>query len=75
MLSIELLEKKKHLDKILNNTKDDFDLFNNYRYADIVYRSDYSSDQDFKENSGAFYGDDIDCLLYNESTGCYVKSW
>lgn len=28
MLSIELLEKKKHLDKILNNTKDDFDLFN-----------------------------------------------
>lgn len=28
MLSIELLEKKKHLDKILNNTKNDFDLFN-----------------------------------------------
>lgn len=28
MLSIELLEKKKHLDRILNNTKDDFDLFN-----------------------------------------------
>lgn len=28
MLSTELLEKKKHLDKILNNTKDDFDLFN-----------------------------------------------
>ena len=28
MLSTELLEKKKHLDKILNNTKNDFDLFN-----------------------------------------------
>lgn len=28
MLSIELLEKKKHLDKILNSTKNDFDLFN-----------------------------------------------
>ena len=28
MLSIELLEKKKHREKILNNTKDDFDLFN-----------------------------------------------
>ena len=28
MLSIELLEKKKHLDKILNSAKDDFDLFN-----------------------------------------------
>lgn len=28
MLSIELLEKKKHLDKILNNTNNDFDLFN-----------------------------------------------
>ena len=28
MLSIELLEKKKHLDKILDNTKNDFDLFN-----------------------------------------------
>ena len=28
MLSTELLEKKKHLDKILNSAKDDFDLFN-----------------------------------------------
>ena len=28
MLSIELLEKKKHLDKILNSAKDDYDLFN-----------------------------------------------
>ena len=28
MLSTELLEKKKHLDEILNNTKNDFDLFN-----------------------------------------------
>ena len=28
MLSIELLEKKKNLDKILNSTKNDFDLFN-----------------------------------------------
>ena len=28
MLSIELLEKKKPLDKILNSAKDDFDLFN-----------------------------------------------
>ena len=28
MLSIELLEKKKHLNNILNNTKNDFDLFN-----------------------------------------------
>lgn len=28
MLSTELLEKKKHLDKILDNTKNDFDLFN-----------------------------------------------
>lgn len=28
MLSTELLEKKKHLDKILNNTNNDFDLFN-----------------------------------------------
>ena len=28
MLSIELLEKKKHLDKILDSAKDDFDLFN-----------------------------------------------
>lgn len=28
MLSIELLEKKKHLDKILNSTKNNFDLFN-----------------------------------------------
>ena len=28
MLSIELLEKKKHSDKILNSTKNDFDLFN-----------------------------------------------
>ena len=55
--------------------KNDFDLFNNYRYSDRVYRSDYSSDQDFKENSGAYYGDDIGCLLYNEATGCYVKSW
>ena len=33
MLSIELLEKKKHLDKILNNTKNDFDLFNILRTA------------------------------------------
>ena len=28
MLSTELLDKKKHLDKILNNTNNDFDLFN-----------------------------------------------
>ena len=28
MLSTELLEKKKYLDKILNNTNNDFDLFN-----------------------------------------------
>ena len=28
MLSTELLEKEKHLDKILNNTNNDFDLFN-----------------------------------------------
>ena len=28
MLSTELLEKKKHLDKILDNIKNDFDLFN-----------------------------------------------
>lgn len=31
MLSTELLEKKEHLDKILNNTKNDFDLFNMLR--------------------------------------------
>ena len=31
--------------------KNDFDLFNNYRYSERVYRSDYSSDEDFKENS------------------------
>ena len=31
MLSTELLEKKEHLDKILNNTKDDFELFNRLR--------------------------------------------
>lgn len=55
--------------------KNDFDLFNNYRYSDRVYRSDYSSDEDFKENSGAFYEGEPDCLLYNEATGCYVKSW
>ena len=28
MLSTELFEKKKHLDKILNNTNNEFDLFN-----------------------------------------------
>lgn len=53
----------------------DFNLFNNYRYADKVYKSDYESEDDFKENSGCFYGDDIDCLLYNEKTGVYIKSW
>ena len=55
--------------------KNNFDLFNNYRYSDRVYRSDYSSVQDFKENSGAFYEGEPDCLLYNKATGCYVKSW
>ncbi len=28
MLSLDLLNKKQHLDKVLNATKDDFDLFN-----------------------------------------------
>ena len=38
MLSTELLEKKKHLDKILNNTKNDFDLFNILRTeCDRIY--------------------------------------
>ena len=55
--------------------KNNFNLFNNYRHSERVYRSDYSSEQDFKENSGAFYKGEPDCLLYNETTGCYVKSW
>lgn len=71
-LFVDCYDEKSFLEFLNNN---DFDLFNNYRYSDRVYRSDYSSDEDFKENSGAFDGDDPDCLLYNEATGCYVKSW
>ena len=55
--------------------ENDFDIFKDFRYADIVYREDYESEEDFKENSGVYYGDDIDCLLYNEDLGVYVKSW
>lgn len=71
-LFVDCYDEKAFLEFLNNN---DFDLFNNYRYSDRVYRNDYSSEQDFKENSGAFCGDDIDCLLYNENTGCYVISW
>lgn len=53
----------------------DFDLFNGYRFADRVYRNDYESDEDFIENSGAFYNGEPDCLMYNKETGCYVISW
>ena len=52
-----------------------FDIFNNYRYSDRVYRDDYESDEDFIENSGAFYMGEPDCLMYNKKTGCYVISW
>lgn len=53
----------------------DYDLFMDYRYSDRIYRDDYESDEDFEENSGAFYKGDVDCLMYNEKTGCYVKTW
>lgn len=56
-------------------SENDYDIFNNYRYCEKVYKSDYENDEDFKENSGCFYGDDIDCLFYNEKTGVYIKSW
>lgn len=71
-LFVDCYDEKTFLEFLNNN---DFDLFNNYRYSDRVYRSDYSSEQDFKENSGAFYEGEPDCLLYNENTGCYVKNW
>lgn len=71
-LFVDCYDEKDFLDFLNRN---DFDLFNNYRYSDRVYRSDYSSEQDFKENSGAFDEGEPDCLLYNETTGCYVKSW
>ena len=52
-----------------------FDLFNDYRHSDRVYRDDYDSDEDFIENSGAFYMGEVDCLMHNEKTGCYVIRW
>ena len=56
-------------------SENNFDLFNNYRFADRVYRDDYESDEDFIENSGAFYMGEEDCLMYNKNTGCYVIRW
>lgn len=50
----------------------DFDIFNEYRFAKKVYRDDYESEEDFIENSGAFYEGILSCLMYNEETGCYV---
>ena len=46
--------------------KQDFNPFNNYRYAEVVRLSDYEDFEDFKENSGAFYRGDPDCLIYHE---------
>lgn len=55
--------------------ENDFDIFKDFRFANVVYRDDYESEEDFIENSGAFYNGDADCLIYNEDKGIAVISW
>ena len=71
-LFMECYDEKSLLKWLSDNN---FDIFNDYRNSDRVYRDDYDSDEDFIENSGAFYMGEVDCLMYNKKTGCYVIRW
>ena len=64
-LFVECYDEKDFLE-FLN--KNDFDLFNNYRYSERVYRSDYSSDEDFRKAKEV----NNDKHLYNQAGNSIV---